>query len=245
MRSAEAFDAIVFDMGGVFIVPNPVVISQILRDGGLDVEIDPARAGDAHYAGVRGITELLASQPVAEDDPDIWTHYDREAFTAAGFTGADLDRAVEIRGAVRRSGLPVHNTWTHPLDANIAAFHRLSEVIPVAIVSNNDGTAIEQCRHFGICQLEPGGPLPWVPAIVDSTTVGIAKPDPGIFDPALAALGTERARTLYVGDTVHADVLGATRAGLPVVQLDPLELHVDHDHWRLPDVGSLAAHFDA
>ncbi|NDH88881.1 MAG: GntR family transcriptional regulator [Actinobacteria bacterium] len=131
------------------------------------------------------------------------------------------------------------------LEANIAAFHRISTVRPVAIVSNNDGTAVEQCRNLGICQLEPDGPLPHVPAIVDSTTIGIAKPDPAIFDPALEALGTARDRTLYVGDTVHADVLGAGRAGLPVVQLDPLDLHVDHDHWRLPDLDALARHLGA
>ena len=71
------------------------------------------------------------------------------------------------------------------------------------------------------------------------------EPDPAIFDPALEALGTARDRTLYVGDTVHADVLGAGRAGLPVVQLDPLDLHIDHDHWRLPDLDALARHLGA
>ena len=243
MYSPEQFDAVVFDMGGVFVVPNPEVISGILRSGGIDHEIPVSLAADAHYAGIRAITELLASQDVAEHDLNVWDHYDRDAFACVGLTGADLDRAVEIRGAARRDGSRVHSVWKHALEANIAAFHRISEVLPVAIVSNNDGTAIDQCHSLGICQLEPGGPLPLVPAIVDSTTVGIAKPDPAIFDPAIEALGTDRSRTLYVGDTVHADVLGATRAGLPVVQLDPLDLHVDHDHWRLPDVVALAAHF--
>ncbi|MEM8705982.1 MAG: HAD family hydrolase [Actinomycetota bacterium] len=245
MFSPDQIDAVVFDMGGVFIVPNPVVISGILQAGGLDTDLDPALAADAHYAGIRGITDLLASQDVVEHDLNIWDHYDRDAFSCAGLAGDDLDRAVEIRGAARRDGSQVHNVWNHRLAANIEAFHRISEVIPVAIVSNNDGTAIDQCRMFGICQLEAGGPLPHVPAIVDSTTVGIAKPDPGIFDPAIDALGTERGRTLYIGDTVHADVLGAGRAGLPVVQLDPLDLHADHDHWRLPDLDALAARFGA
>jgi hypothetical protein len=30
-----------------------------------------------------------------------------------------------------------------------------------------------------------------------------------------------------------------------VVQLDPLNLHVDHDHWRLPDLDALARHLGA
>ena len=76
----EHIDAVVFDMGGVFIVPDPTVVSEILRRGGLEFEIPTELAADAHYAGVRGIAELLASQTVAENDLDIWAHYDREAF---------------------------------------------------------------------------------------------------------------------------------------------------------------------
>ena len=45
---------------------------------------------------------------------------------------------------------------------------------------------------------------------------------------------------LYVGDTVHADVRGAQAAGMPVVQLDPYDLHADFDHLRLPTVAALA-----
>ena len=52
--------------------------------------------------------------------------------------------------------------------------------------------------------------------------------------------GTDPARTLYVGDTVHADVRGAQAAGMPVVQLDPYDLHADFDHLRLPTVAALA-----
>ena len=35
----ERIDAVVFDMGGVFIVPDPAVVSEILRRGGLECEI--------------------------------------------------------------------------------------------------------------------------------------------------------------------------------------------------------------
>ena len=159
---------------------------------------------------------------------------------AFGLEGDALTEAVDARNRARRAGTAVHNVWNHTLDHNIEAFHRISAMFTTAIVSNNDGTAIDQCRRYGICQLEPGGPLPQVPVIIDSTTVAVAKPDPAIFTPALDVLATDPARTLYIGDTVHADVLGATRAGMPVVQLDPLDLHADHDHLRLPDVAALA-----
>ena len=238
--SPDDYDAIVFDMGGVFLVPNPIAISALLRPNGVDIELPVHAAADAHYAGIRGITELLATREVEEADLDVWWHYDQRAFAAFGLDGEALDAAVAARGEARRNGSAVHNVWNHTLDHNITAFHRISEAFTTAIVSNNDGTAIDQCHRFGICQLDAGGPLPQVPVIIDSTTVAVAKPDPAIFSPALDVLGTDPARTLYIGDTVHADVLGAGRAGMPVVQLDPLDLHDDHDHHRLPDLVALA-----
>lgn len=241
MISPDAIDAVVFDMGGVFVVPCPDTIGGALTDAGIEHGFGAHNAAEAHYAGIRAITELLPSREVVEHDRSIWQEYDRVSFAHIGLRGDALEAAVAVRGEMRNRFVPV---WEHLLDDNIAAFARIADVRAVAIVTNNDGTAVDQCLRFGICQLDDG-PLPKVPAIVDSTVVEIAKPDPAIFSPALDALGTEPARTLYVGDTVHADVLGATAAGMPVVQLDPLDLHGDHDHWRLPDVGALADHLGA
>ena len=68
----------------------------------------------------------------------------------------------------------------------------------------------------------------------------MAKPDPAIFAPALEALGTAAARTLYVGDMVHADVRGAEAAGMPVVQIDPYDHHASFAHARVPHLDALA-----
>jgi len=238
MQSPGTIDAVVFDMGGVFVVPNPVTLSAALLDAGIDHELHPSNAGTAHYVGVRAITDVLSSQVVDERDLEVWSHYDNASFASAGLEGHDLAVALEVRAGIRRGPGP-EDVWTHVLPANVEAFARIAKNLPVAIVTNNNGTAVQQCLDHGICQLDDG-PLPRVAAIVDSSVVQISKPDPRIFTPAIEALGTEAARTLYVGDTVHADVHGARAAGMPVVQLDPLELHADHDHWRLPDVGALA-----
>jgi len=241
MYSPGQIDAVVFDMGGVFIVPCPTTIGAALTAAGVGHRFGADDAAAAHYAGVRAITDLLARGEVNEHDAAVWVEYDRRAFGHVGLAGESLAAAMEVRDEMRRRSVKV---WEHPLDANIAAFARIAGVRAVAIVTNNDGTAVDQCARFGIGQVGVG-PLPEVAAIVDSTVVQVAKPDPAIFAPALEALGTDPVRTLYVGDTVHADVLGATAAGMAVVQLDPLDLHTDHDHWLLPDVGALADHLGA
>jgi putative hydrolase of the HAD superfamily len=68
------------------------------------------------------------------------------------------------------------------------------------------------------------GVLPQVRCIVDSDVVGIAKPDPRIFDFALPHFaGIEKSRIAYVGDSVVMDVGGAQAAGLTPVLVDPYD----------------------
>ena len=51
--------------------------------------------------------------------------------------------------------------------------------------------------------------------------MGFEKPDPRIFQAALEPLGIAPEGVLYVGDIYEVDVVGARRAGMDVVLLDP------------------------
>lgn len=51
--------------------------------------------------------------------------------------------------------------------------------------------------------------------------VGASKPDPQIFAAALDRLGATAQDTIYIGDNYWADVVGARRAGVTPVLLDP------------------------
>lgn len=57
-------------------------------------------------------------------------------------------------------------------------------------------------------------------SVVVSADRGVEKPRPEIFELALAALGTEAARALHIGDSRTADVAGARAAGMTAVWLD-------------------------
>lgn len=65
------------------------------------------------------------------------------------------------------------------------------------------------------------GIRPWFAQVVVSDDVGVRKPDPKIFQILLKRLKLPAAQTLYVGDTLQYDVLGATRAGVRSVWLNP------------------------
>lgn len=222
--------AVVFDIGGVFTYPTFGPVREQLAVWGIDRPDDEPYLR-AHHAGVHALTLARRDRGVSGHSEDYWYTYDQ----AYGATlGVGDDRMAELRRSIRTDW-----DWVH--GANVAAFARLVAAgLPAAVVSNNDGTAAQQMRREEICQVG-SGPLPSVAAIVDSTEVGIMKPDPAIFAPALDALDVEPDRALYVGDTVYADVDGALAAGMQVVQLDPFDDHVAFGHTRLPDVAAVEA----
>jgi putative hydrolase of the HAD superfamily len=57
-------------------------------------------------------------------------------------------------------------------------------------------------------------------AVIHSTAVGAAKPDPAIFRAAAAALGVPLGDIVHVGDRLEVDVAGARAAGARAVLLD-------------------------
>lgn len=221
--------AVVFDIGGVFTYPQYRPVETRLTELGVSTPDDLTAYRVAHHAGVAALS--AADRPTEEASADFWTLYDH-AYAEI------LNVPVDIRDSLR---VAMRTRWDWVHEENVAQFHRLARTgMPLAIVSNNDGSAPEQMRDFGVCQVGPG-PLPEVAAVVDSTLEGVSKPDPAIFAPAFAALGIDPSETLYIGDTVHADVIGALNAGMQVAQLDPFDQHGNYEHSRLVDLAELVA----
>jgi len=90
----------------------------------------------------------------------------------------------------------------------------LAKRFPLALVTN--GIASVQNQRFAASPITP-----YFRAIVISEEVGIAKPDPRIFAPALQAIGVAAADVLYVGDSVTSDMAAARNAGMDFCWLNP------------------------
>ncbi len=110
-----------------------------------------------------------------------------------------------------------------------AALDRLRAAgLRLAVVSNSDGRAEEALAAAGIRDR--------FELVIDSQLVGVEKPDPRIFALTLAQMGLPAAAALYVGDVYEVDVVGARRAGLDVILLDPRGEHGARDVRTAPDV---------
>jgi putative hydrolase of the HAD superfamily len=82
---------------------------------------------------------------------------------------------------------------------------------------------------------------PYFDLILASGEVGIRKPEPGIFCAALERLGSRPDQAFYVGDNYWADVVGAERAGLTPVLLDPDRLFPEAECLVLDSIDQILA----
>ena len=70
------------------------------------------------------------------------------------------------------------------------------------------------------------------------------KPEPEIFLYAVEQMGKKPGETLYVGDNYYADVIGAQRAGLPVILLDPEGVFPDAECPVIKVINDLIEHLE-
>jgi putative hydrolase of the HAD superfamily len=80
--------------------------------------------------------------------------------------------------------------------------------------------------------------------VVISSVLGRAKPDRAIFAHALDEIGARADEAWHVGDDPEADALGAVRAGLRAVLLDPHDLYRRLESDRIARAPSLTGAVD-
>jgi putative hydrolase of the HAD superfamily len=84
--------------------------------------------------------------------------------------------------------------------------------LALVCVSNWDVSLAEVLARCRLAELLDG--------VVTSAGAGARKPDPAIFEPALALAGCSPWEAIHVGDTVAEDVAGARAAGIDSLHLD-------------------------
>jgi HAD superfamily hydrolase (TIGR01549 family) len=130
-------------------------------------------------------------------------------FAEAGrpLSSAECDGvAAEYRDAYRAS-------W-RLVPGALEMLQALSGRVRLGVVTNN--VVEEQMRKVRELGLEP-----LLDAVVISEAVGVSKPNPRIFEIALAQVGCLAADAVMVGDSWTTDIAGAVAAGLRAVWFNP------------------------
>jgi putative hydrolase of the HAD superfamily len=192
-------EAILFDAGGTLILQDPDEMGRRLGH-----PVDPIEAHRAHYTAMAEFSDrLLGGQAIS------WDWWLERYFTLLEVPEPHLAGERIQRG---------YGLWSRSLDGVIEAIDRLrGEGIRTAVVSNSDGSVRDSLATAGLSGL--------FEFVIDSSEVGVSKPDPRIFVAALERLEVEPSKTWYVGDSVYHDVNGARAVSLArAVLVDPYGL---------------------
>jgi putative hydrolase of the HAD superfamily len=139
-------------------------------------------------------------------------------------TGVDEAKAGHCARALWREHRK-HNLWRKVPEGLVGAVAEVrARGIPVVVVSNSEGQLQRLFDNLGMGNA--------FDLLIDSHHVGVEKPDPRIFELALAPFGVRPDEALHLGDTFATDVAGARAAGLQAALIDPF----DHYRGQYPDV---------
>jgi putative hydrolase of the HAD superfamily len=188
-----AFDAVLFDFSGTLFHVESAAEALEAALGPEFVSWAPAlkRWGAINGSGTPDELPEHLAEAWARRDLDRAAH--RAAYSGlsvhAGLTREQADRLYD-RGTTPQA-------W-HPFADTAPVLHKLhAEQTSVAVVSNIGWDPRPVIAAYGLTE--------YLPVLVLSDERGVLKPDPRIFEIALAELDADPARAVMVGDNPDAD----------------------------------------
>ncbi|MBI1815785.1 MAG: HAD family hydrolase [Deltaproteobacteria bacterium] len=171
--------------------------------------------GVSHDEFLRAITEttaeiIRARPPEYREVPSPERF--RRALLRLGAIGADVAGRAERFSLAHMRHLAAS---TETPAQHRTLLQRLTTRYPLALVSNFDHGPTARAI------LDRDALTPLFRAIAISDGFGRRKPHPSIFHEALRQLGVDASDALFVGDSLHDDVAGASAVGMDTVWLNP------------------------
>lgn len=201
MSPPPGLRAVLFDAGGTLIHLDG---ARICRAAGLDADL--ARFSQAEAESMAEMRAWIAEHPESTDA-------ERLPLFLAGILGRLGLAGEEGRREAARAVVREHaraNLWSQAAEGAAETLGGLQERgYRMGVVSNADG----RVRRL----LEDAGLSPYLDVVIDSSEVGLEKPDARIFLAATEQLSVEPSACAYVGDIYEIDVLGARAAGLHAI----------------------------
>jgi putative hydrolase of the HAD superfamily len=205
---------VLLDAGNTLVFVDPRRVVPVLREAG-------AHAADRLYWDAEREARLALCMALRVDGPSedvLWRDYFTTIFRRSG---VPEERIGAVADAVRELHRNDH-LWTHVQEGAAEAITRVRALgYRVGVVSNADGRVAALLDGLGLAQL--------VEFVIDSHTVGVAKPDPRIFRMGAERLGLPPHECVYLGDLYAVDVIGARAAGLLPLLLDPFDRFAELD----------------
>jgi putative hydrolase of the HAD superfamily len=221
--------AIFFDAGNTLIHMDYDAITAALGRERVAATVDQVRRAEWR-ARIR--LDASFAPGGSTEDPATGDRY--LAFLLDELGVRDPDTATAL-AAWRRGHNPPRGLWTAVEPAAEPALRLARQSgLATGVVSNSNGTIADILETLGLAR--------HLDFVIDSSKVGVEKPDPRIFRIALDRAGLQPGEAAYIGDLYSIDILGARAAGLHAVLLDPGSCWPSRDCPTAPTVLAAVRH---
>lgn len=218
-------DTLFLDAGGVLVFPSWTRVSAALARHGIGVDPGALAAAEPHVKREIDIGHTIAT---TDDHQRGWLYFDLILQRAGVQPSAETSAAVRELYEYHQQS----NLWEYVPDGVEAALRQLRALdLRLVVVSNANGRLTHLFDRLGLSK--------YFDYLFDSFLEGVEKPDPRLFQIALARSGAQAGNTMHVGDLYHVDVAGARAAGLSAVLYDVADLYADYDCPRVRSLEEL------
>ena len=216
-------ETVLLDAGGVLLDLDYSYLRRLLEALGCTAREENLSHGEALARA--GIQEKIQH---GERASEVWRDYFHILLGHAKVPGKLHEEIIDtLWGAHDRFGL-----WTVPIPGAVSTVRKLRQQgLLLGVVSNAEGKVERDLSSAGYEGL--------FDTVVDSSLVGVEKPDPRIFQIALERIGGKPETCIYLGDVPAVDLEGAGAAGIAPVLLDRHDLYPDLDAPRLKSIEEL------
>ncbi len=186
--------AAIFDIGGV-LTTSPVIAIR-------------------EYALAEGVDYAVLGPMIADHDL-AWSRWERSELSLAGFI-AEFEREGRERGiTVSAQGIMDAAFGTQSVREEMVGVVRfLRDKVRLGCITNNVARDDAESRPRAIVLEE------LFEVVVESSKVGMRKPDPRIYRLACAELGVTPEESVFLDD-IGANLKGARAVGMTTIKVDP------------------------
>ena len=229
-------DTVIFDLDGTLRHNVPSADETVYNYA---VQLGAPNSADCRRAGARWAHYYWAqSQELAADieqfgdlDGEFWANYSQRYL---GNFGLSEQRAADLAPELTRLMEDGYNPQSQVYFEDFSTLQALKDAgFTLGLVSNRSQPCHEECQELGL--------TPYLDFLYVAAEVGTWKPDPAIFERAFREANTTPKYAVYIGDNYFADIVGAQKAGMHPILLDPTENFPDVECTVIRALGELEA----
>ena len=215
MQIPNTIRAIIFDLDGTLRINQPAINKTFYRfaeELGLSSSCAQQRkaAQWAHFYWAQSDTLASDLEALGHDDERFWSNYVKRNLVALGSPEENADKLTpKMRHKMNNQDFDS----CVPEDVPKTLKSLKKDGYTIGLVSNRRRPIAEELEELG---LSPLLDFAYVAGEVD-----VWKPNPQIFERAIAESGFDCEQMIYVGDNYYADIVGAQRAGMVPILIDP------------------------